>query len=344
MDLVVNSRDELIAAVPHVVGFEPDESVVLVPTYSQRLPAARVDLPLTADERATVLAKLRGPIDRYGQPGDAMAVICFTEDGHGAELASRHLADGLDALGVRTPLRLWATDERWVDLDTGQAGGRTQEAATRITAEAVATGARRPAASREALADSLRGDRGPVAALLPFAQVIAKEAPDFEREWTQERLEQFHADGHRLSDIDATRILLAVQKTTCRDAMWDDMNADNIASHMTLWTDLTRRAPDEVRAPAASLLAFSSWLNRDGATAWCAIDQVPPEPPYTIARIVASALDEGVDPQVWDDNRDVIRALAGHVDESYVPQPPGHRHHANAPAPGPARPGPAPPR
>jgi hypothetical protein len=34
MDLVVNSPDELLAAIPHVLGFKPEESVVLVPVRS----------------------------------------------------------------------------------------------------------------------------------------------------------------------------------------------------------------------------------------------------------------------------------------------------------------------
>lgn len=150
MDLVVNSPDELLAAIPHVLGFKPEESVVLVPVRSstQRLPVARVDLPRTAEDRETVLDNLRGAIARNAQPGDAMAVICVTEDRHDAELASQNLSASLEALGVSSPLRLWATDERWVDLKTGRAGNRTHEAATRIAAETVAVGAPRPADSR----------------------------------------------------------------------------------------------------------------------------------------------------------------------------------------------------
>lgn len=36
----------------------------------------------------------------------------------------------------------------------------------------------------------------------------------------------------------------------------------------SLWVDMVRRAPDEVRAPAASMAAFASWLSGDGAKAW----------------------------------------------------------------------------
>ena len=61
----------------------------------------------------------------------------------------------------------------------------------------------------------------------------------------------------------------ALEHKLTRDALWSDMSRDNAASHNALWTDLTRRAPDEVRTPAATMLAFSAWLAGDGAKAWC---------------------------------------------------------------------------
>ena len=50
MDLVVQSPDELLAAVPHVLGFKPEESIVLV-HFRHGLPITRVDLPRTAADR-----------------------------------------------------------------------------------------------------------------------------------------------------------------------------------------------------------------------------------------------------------------------------------------------------
>ncbi|MGP4029829.1 DUF4192 family protein [Actinomadura sp. 3N407] len=40
-----------------------------------------------------------------------------------------------------------------------------------------------------------------------------------------------------------------------------------LPQHTALWTDLTRRAPDEVRTAAATMLAFSGWLGSNGAKA-----------------------------------------------------------------------------
>ena len=78
------------------------------------------------------------------------------------------------------------------------------------------------------------------------------------------------------------------------------MTRGKAASHVTLWTDLTKRAPDEVRAAPASLLAFGSWLSGHGAMAWCALDQVPKGKPYALAKLVAAAVQTGMHPREWE--------------------------------------------
>ena len=70
MDPVVAVRtpDELLAAVPHMLGFNPEESIVVVPV-TRGLPLARVDLPRTAADWDEVTRNLRGPYGRYACPG-----------------------------------------------------------------------------------------------------------------------------------------------------------------------------------------------------------------------------------------------------------------------------------
>jgi hypothetical protein len=337
--VVVRTPDELLAAVPHMLGFNPRESILVVPV-SRGLPMARVDLPRTPQDRDQVTRNLRGHYRRYDRPGVMVALVCVTEDRRNAELASQHLAAGLEKAGVGTQVRLWATDERWVELNTGQAGSRTQDTSTRIAAEAVMAGAARPAATRTSLAESLVGDRESLAELLPAVREAAQNSnPVAERNWALDRLEQFHADGNRLSDPDAARLLVAIESTETRDALWEDMSRDNAAEHSALWTDLTRRAPDQVRTPTASLLAFSNWLEGNGAKAWCALDQIPQGPPYPMAALVATVLQGGSHPDMWE-----RLGATGPETETYTPPVPTHRHERNVPR-GPEAPGRyAPPR
>ena len=73
------------------------------------------------------------------------------------------------------------------------------------------------------------------------------------------------------------------------------------------------------RRTSRTRLGFSSWLNGDGARAWCALDQVPADQPYPLAAIVASALQNGLHPREWERANAAMREIAGELDESYVP-------------------------
>ena len=48
--LIISSHEDAIAAVPHVLGFHPQESLALVP-FNQDLPWVRVDIPATEADR-----------------------------------------------------------------------------------------------------------------------------------------------------------------------------------------------------------------------------------------------------------------------------------------------------
>ena len=123
------------------------------------------------------------------------------------------------------------------------------------------------------------------------------------------------------------RLIVAVQTDSTRDVLWEEMTLADSAAHQSLWVDLTRRAPDEVRAPAASMAAFASWLSGDGAKAWCALDEVPTEKNYPMAAIVAGALHRALPPSEWENRRSLLLIClsAGldlaDLDESYTPEP-----------------------
>ena len=301
MNLTVKRIDELIEVVPHMLGFQPEESMVVFP-LSGGLPTARVDLPQTAEQHEQIRESMLNAYLRHARPGSQVALICFTETGADAELASRRLAQAFTEHGVPVPLRLSVTATDWVDLENGTGGPRTTEAQSRIAAEFVMAGKVSPAQSRQELVDSLVGDRHGVADELPAAADHAlANPPAAEHAWTVARIVRFEHNGQRLTDPEAARLLLAVQDIETRDAALMRMDVAGARQHQALWTDMTRRAPDEVRAPAAALLGFASWLGGDGARAWAALDQIPEGArDYRLAQLVAQVLEEVVPPSAWE--------------------------------------------
>lgn len=320
--VVVTSPDELLAALPFVLGFTPTESVVTLPLGSE-LPVARIDIPTTADDRRAVADSLQaGYVHHVGGDRGMLALICVTEDRQAAQMTSRDLEDMFDRIGIDTPLRLWATTEGWTDLGSGESGSRSVESATRMAAEAAFIGKPPPAASRAALAEALVGDPQRVAAVLGDARGQAQQMSAGEQHaWAVDRLAQFHHDRRTLSDPEVARMLVALESKPTRDALWVDMSRVNSAQHVELWSDLVRRAPDDVRTPAASMLAFSYWLHGEGAQAWVALDRIPPEAgPYTMAAMTAAMLEGGAHPDVWEDAKTTLAES-----EAFVPGPASQR-------------------
>ncbi len=343
MAVNIKGVDELAAVVPHLLGFQPNESLVVVPLRPGP-PVARVDLPDTARDRDLVTEQLLTAYRRHAQPDSQLAVMCFSEDLRAAELASKHLADGLTAHGIEVPARIWVTDDAWTDLNTGRGGPRTRDAESVMTAQLVVAGRQVPAAGRHELAARLVGDRGPVAAeLVGVRDRAAVIGGAVERAWVTHRIDRFDVDGAALSDRDAARLLVAVEDLPTRDDALMRMSTDNADSSRALWTDLTRRAPEEVRTPAATLLAFSSWLGGDGANAWVALGQIPAGSGYPLAELVSQALEQVVHPSAWDS----FPRPSAQVDTRFEPdngaEQLGPHRLPDPPSLGPKQPGPRPP-
>jgi hypothetical protein len=319
MKLVVNSPGELVAAIPHVLGFRPTDSLVVVP-LTEGLPVARLDIPEPGCSLEGFCDTLVGPYARNARTESTVAIVCFTDDAVHASSISSELAQRFEFVGITTKLRLSTSADQWKDLETGIGGTLSEGAALRLASEAVMAGVPQPVATRAVLAASLVGDRTPLLDCLPAARQAAQAStPTIEQIWAARRCKQFEVDGIALSDPDGARILLALDNTSTRDALWEATTIHNASAHVALWSDLVRRAPEEVRAAPAALCGFSSWLKGDGARAWCALDEVPAGRPYPLAAIVATLLQEGVNPREWAGVRSFMTEFTSELDESIVP-------------------------
>lgn len=295
----VSGIDQLVESIPHVFGFYPEESVVVVP-LGPGLPAARVDLPHSDSERRDVEDHLVDVYTRHRQPDSKLAIACFTADERAAKEMGGRLGDRLKVQGIDVAVQLWITPGSWTDLESGQTGYRSPETQTRMGAEFVVAGSRAPVASRADVAGRLAGDHAPVAEALSVATVTAGGGRfEGEREWAHDRIDEFTKDGHPLNVADAARMLVAVGDIELRDSILLGVDRFNAATHVALWSDLTARAPDDVRTPAATLLGFSSWLAGDGATAWAAYDTIPDPRAYRLGGLLAQVLNEAVPPSAW---------------------------------------------
>jgi hypothetical protein len=202
MNLSIHSPDELVAAIPHVLGFKPEESLIFVPLGAD-LPVARVDIPTNPPDREMVWVSISGAYSRHAQPGSSVALVCVTADREAATITAHEFAARLANIGFDTRTLLWADDTRWADLVTGDTGLQTDTARDGVAMATVLNGRAQPAASRDSLAESLIGDREPVATLLLETRAAAQEqTTKAESRWALGRVQRFQRDGIRLSDAD----------------------------------------------------------------------------------------------------------------------------------------------
>jgi hypothetical protein len=300
--LKISSHAELIASIPHMLGFTPAESMVCLAIGDG--PTTRLDLPGSPKEMGDWLRTLTDVYLNRHHPR-RVALVAYGDEGRRCIEALAALGEALDRDEVRGPdvgPVLWVNGEQWTDLLEGTRGTVDPSARARIDAEFALRGRVMPAAGREDLATAMKGDPSNVAECLSTARERFGDLDDLglrgEVEWFGAQLGRFHRDREYLSDVDAARVLVAISDTGIRDAAVLTMSREDAAISSELWQDLVRRAPAEVRDTPATLLALSSFLEGRGAQAWVALDQLSTN--NRLGDLVAAALTHAVDPREWD--------------------------------------------
>ena len=307
---------DLVAVVPQLLGFRPEDSVVLV-TFGPPGETfhARVDLPTGGDAQVAVAEMLTDVVTRHAIT--RVALLVYTDD--------TWLAAGFHDAAVpvfrRAGVRI--LDVLRVGPDRVHRAGHPDDpgepydlTSHRFTAEQVAQG-RVVHASRAELA----------ATLDVVDQVDAAAVADAAAVWTARMRGAFsfvgderrHADlaedavwvrsvvrrhtglGVPLPADDAGRMIGSVVAEPLRDVAWSQMTREDADRHVAFWADLVRRCPPALVPPTASLLAFAAWLDGDGALAWCALDRVVAvDPGHRMAGFVAALLERAVPPSTWE--------------------------------------------
>lgn len=323
--LRITSPADLLAAVPRILGFHPDDSLVLVTLAGEgRRLHARCDLPSDADGVAAMLDSMLLAVRRNGVR--RVVLVAYTDDHCVAVEAVGRLTEALATAGTRVEEAVRADGERWWSL-TGcdgpccpAEGVPYDVMAHPLTAQGVLEG-EVTLRNRQALSDSLVGaDPGAVeevwvaveaatarfkrSAIHPLGLAASPERARqhlrSEGLWVRDRVRGFLADQRPLGADEVGRLLVAMLSIEVRDVAWSEMSRANALAHVELWRDVVRRTPQDLLAAPAALLAFAAWLAGDGALAWCALDRCrEAEPDYSLAGLLTQALATATPPTSW---------------------------------------------
>jgi hypothetical protein len=319
----IGSPASLLAVVPVLLGFEPDNSMVVIGIEE---PGAEVKLTLRYD--------LPDPGLAPAVAGHAMSVLTAQRIqtavavGYGPEHLVSPVAAALrecaPTTGVTVTELLRTENQRYwsyvcKDPACCPPEGKPFDVRDHPAARAMAAESARVLASRDALAATVAPVTGAAAEQMRLATKQAEEqvaraiarAARSGRKASVRRLIatvglpavsegiRRYRGGRRLEPEEAAWLTVVLRDLRVRDDAWARMRPEHREAHTRLWTDLTRLAqPGYVCAPAA-LLGFVAWQSGNGALANVALDRALDEDPhYSMAVLLRQAIDSGAPPSL----------------------------------------------
>lgn len=318
-DFALNYPGALIAALPAVLGFVPENSLVLVSVEGGGLGSVmRVDLSEELVDRVGQLAEVAAAAD----PDAAIAVIVDAEGAQCPSCNEDHrelcslLADELSQHGIV----LWAAhvvDQvalggRWHCVDgCGSAGLVDDPSASPLAAAAVLDGRRLyprradlqaviavhdPASSAglTAAVEQQAATRAAAHRVDPAGHALLCRRDIENAMAAAARV----ANGQSLSEVELAELGCALTDAQVRDTLYALAVGENAGEAEALWAVLARTLPQPWRAEALVLLAFSAYARGDGPLAGVSLEAaLRCEPGHRMAEMLDTALQSGIRPE-----------------------------------------------
>ncbi len=318
----VGSVAGFLAIVPHLLGFRPDRSMVVVGLDSARGRVAlafRYDLPDPPDPaRSREIAEHAAGVLGNRRVETAIAA------GYGAGTLVTPVAEPLRAalrsagITVRDLLRV--EDGRYWSYVCQDPGccppeGVTFDGPAHPAAAALAAAGMAVLPDRASLAASLAPVTGAAAesmgqateralrragelvASAPSGEDAMRLVVDAGRAAVREAIRIYRGGGQITDDDQVAWLTVTLADLRVRDDAWARMEPKHRAAHQRLWTDVVRRARDQYVPAPASLLAFTAWQSGEGALANVAIERaLAADPGYSMAHLLGQAVDAGLPP------------------------------------------------
>ncbi|QHE72272.1 DUF4192 domain-containing protein [Rhodococcus sp. WAY2] len=327
---------DLLAAIPALLGFRPERSIVAVCLTDDSTVGAvmRHDLVLGGGDTPT--APMYAAVDQF-------AVVCEREQATGvlvvlvddrfaeptdtsrAEVASivSEFEDLLDRTSTEL-LDVFVTADigagnRWFGLlGGGRYGVQSDPAASHVAVAQVVSG-RAIRSSREDLEATVEagpaGERVRIAELLDDVRESAAPRGQFagrtdrlgdrrELEFVLAHIARLHS-GQGVAAHEYVELALALDNLVVRDSLLALAVSAYADDAEQLWILLARHLPDPERATAAALLGYSAYVRGDGplaGVAFCAA--LESDPDHALAALLDNALQSGLRPAA-------VRELAG---------------------------------
>jgi hypothetical protein len=315
-DFQLNRPGALIAALPAVLGFVPENSLVLVSLDRGALGAVlRVDLGEHLGDRIGHLVEVAA-----AAAPEAVIAVLVDEEGAGCPLCNeqyRQLCGMLAEALVEYDIELYAAHVvdrvalggRWHCVDgCGAAGTVDDPSASPLAAAAVLEGRRLYArrADLQAVIAVEDADRSAALAERLNRQTARREAAHRKDPAGCGRRDVKHAigaavrvgRGQSLSDAELAALGCALDDAQVRDTLYALAVGEKAGEAEALWAALARTLPAPWRVEALVLLAFSAYVRGDGPLAGVSLEAaLRCDPDHRMAGMLDMALQSGLRPE-----------------------------------------------
>ncbi|WP_067832836.1 DUF4192 domain-containing protein [Actinomadura kijaniata] len=304
----IRTPEDVIAAVPYLLGFHPSDSIVLVAYGGPHGTCAlRQDLPPQGgDPEGERLAAVltdngfeRAVLLGYGPPGRVAAAV-------------GRIRPALEHAGVEVAETMRVGDGRWWSLDCASPccppeGRRYDIAATEIAAEATLAGQ----VVLPGRSDLVRS----IASLgLPMREATTRAEQRW-FDWARQGLSparirsravregtallddlsaRVRGDGPPPTGEEVAWLGVLLTETRVRDEAWIRIDPDDPGPHLEFWRYVVRRVEEPYITAPAVLLAYAAYSTGDGALANIALDRAAPD--YPLAWLLREIMAAGIPP------------------------------------------------
>ncbi|QZY27883.1 DUF4192 domain-containing protein [Nocardioides coralli] len=228
--LTARSPEDLLAVARVVLGFDPDDSLVLLTVGPGRTFHARVDLPSAEHDLHEVARVLVEPATRHRV--QAAVMLLYTGDHLQARRAFRRVGAALERGGVELVDGLRVHDGRWYPLRGDRAshgpGVPYDISAHPFVAQAILEG-RVLHGSRRALAATVESEEAAVA-LVEAARTGRRAGA----EWVEDVVARLIDTGASPGPDEAAGLLEAIAVPHVRDVAWWGVRRERARDHVRL--------------------------------------------------------------------------------------------------------------
>jgi hypothetical protein len=308
----VRRPDELLAIIPFLVGFHPDESIVAVFIKSDRIVlTARMDLPpeSAGDEFAEQIDYLA-----KRHEADALGLVGYSAASLPAHRLLTRLMDRLDQYNLgqyKLCDVLYVGHGRWWSLSCGDdccplTGTPFDLSSHPLSAAAVFAGLG-TRANRQELEATVSG---PPQAELPrlegLATTLLTELEHLDDASATARLmaslvDTAMSDPGVLDERTCLLLGLLVADLHTRDLAWALIGPANAEKHVRLWGGVVARVPPTLASAPLCLLGMAAWASGAGALLNCCCERLAQvDPEYSMGRLLRDISARAVPPSLWE--------------------------------------------